>query len=155
MSDRTQLIAGIRQFADWLETHPEVTAPTNPRFLLPLSTNQAVTNFAAEHGLTTAADDEGNLSAELVFGPVVYRVYGYTDFEEHRATIAERNAREWAAENGLQITPSTCARCRQQFDDADTHWDGHGRHKQSDYCRHCVSSCHDSEIADHRCVICA
>ncbi|PJN22403.1 hypothetical protein [Kitasatospora sp. CB02891] len=108
MSDRTDLIAGIRQFADWLEATPDVPAPTSPRFLLPLSTNSAVIAFASEHGLTTTADAEGNLSAALTFGSVTYEAYGYVDFEEHRAAIAERNARTWAAENGLQITSSAC-----------------------------------------------
>ncbi|KDN84397.1 hypothetical protein [Kitasatospora cheerisanensis] len=155
MSDRAQLINGIRQFADWLEANPDVAAPSNPRFLLPLSTNSAVAVFAAEHSLTTTSDAEGNLSAVLTFGPLSYEAYGYVDFEEHRAALEEKNARDWAAKNGLRITTGTCARCKRPFDASDTRWDGHDRYKQTDYCRNCVDRCHDSEIADHRCVICA
>ncbi len=157
MSDRTQLTTGLRQFADWLETHPDVTPPRNPRFLLPLSTNQAVVDFAAEHGLTTTADTEGNLSASLVFGSVTYEAYGYVDFATHLAAREEKDARDWADQHGLQITPraDTCARCKRPFDPADTRFDGLARFDQTEHCRGCVSRCHDAESADHRCVICA
>lgn len=48
-----------------------------------------------------------------------------------------------------------CAKCRQPFDAADTRFDGHARYHLTPYCRGCVDRCHDNEIADHRCVICA
>ncbi|MFI1520627.1 hypothetical protein [Kitasatospora cineracea] len=105
MSKRDQIITGIRQFADWLEANPEIDAPIDPHFLVPLSTNSAVTEFAAEHGLTTTADAEGNLSATLVFAGVRYQAYGYVDFEAHRQAREEKNARTWADKHGLQITP--------------------------------------------------
>jgi len=48
-----------------------------------------------------------------------------------------------------------CGKCQQPFDPTDTRFDGHARHRETPYCRRCVDLCHDSEIADHRCVICA
>lgn len=48
-----------------------------------------------------------------------------------------------------------CAKCRLPFDPADQRFDGAARYQDTAYCRRCVNHCHDSEIADHRCVICA
>jgi len=48
-----------------------------------------------------------------------------------------------------------CGKCRQPFDPADTSFDGRARYHLTPYCRGCVDRCHDNEIADHRCVICA
>lgn len=48
-----------------------------------------------------------------------------------------------------------CGKCRQPFDSTDTRFDGHARFYLTPYCRSCVDACHDTEIADHRCVICA
>ncbi|NJP42291.1 hypothetical protein [Actinacidiphila epipremni] len=48
-----------------------------------------------------------------------------------------------------------CTVCRRPFDPADTRWDGAARHRDTTYCRACVNRCHDTEIADHRCPICA
>lgn len=104
---RAQFIAGLRAFADWLDANPDVEAPRDQRFLLALSINPAVAEFAAQHGLETTADDEGNLSATVTFGPVHYKAYGYTDFAAHCDANAERNARDWADRNGLQIAPQT------------------------------------------------
>jgi hypothetical protein len=101
---RSEFIAGMHAFADWLEANPEVEPPTNERMLLPLHTNSAVQAFAAEHGLNVDHDDEGNASANLMFGPVVYHAYGYVDFAAHLDASDERHARSWAEKNGLQIT---------------------------------------------------
>jgi hypothetical protein len=103
--DRTRFTNALRAFADWLDANPDIDEPRGQRFLLPLHTNQAVTEFAAEHGLTTEADAEGNLAAEITFGPVVYQVYGYVDFAAHRDASNERTARDWAEKHGMQITP--------------------------------------------------
>ncbi|MFD9124928.1 hypothetical protein [Kitasatospora sp. NPDC059571] len=105
MSARARLTNAIRDFADWLDANPQVDAPHAPRFLLPLHTNQAVIDFANEHGLETTADAEGNLSAAVTFGPVVYEAYGYVDFDTHRDACDERTARSWADRTGMQITP--------------------------------------------------
>ncbi|MDQ1037238.1 hypothetical protein QFZ75_003654 [Streptomyces sp. V3I8] len=48
-----------------------------------------------------------------------------------------------------------CGKCKQPFDPADRRFAGRARYGESPYCRGCVGRCHDSEIADHRCVICA
>ncbi|MFJ2579991.1 hypothetical protein [Kitasatospora aureofaciens] len=104
-ANRTSYTAGLREFADWLDTNPDIDAPDGQRFLLPLHTNQDVLDFATDHDLTATADDEGNLSADITFGPVVYHAYGYADFDAHRNACDERTARSWAARTGQQITP--------------------------------------------------
>jgi hypothetical protein len=48
-----------------------------------------------------------------------------------------------------------CGKCKTPFDPADARFDGHARHRDTPWCRRCVDFCHDTEIADHRCVICA
>ena len=54
-----------------------------------------------------------------------------------------------------QPIEAACAKCRTPFDPTDARFDGHARHSISPYCRRCVDFCRDTEIADHRCVICA
>ncbi|MEU4348279.1 hypothetical protein [Streptomyces sp. NPDC023838] len=51
--------------------------------------------------------------------------------------------------------PAACAKCRQPFDPDDARFDGHARYSLTPYCRRCIDRCHDTESADHRCVICA
>lgn len=46
-----------------------------------------------------------------------------------------------------------CAKCKRPFDPGDTAFDGNARHADSPFCRGCVDACHDTEIADHWCVI--
>jgi hypothetical protein len=48
-----------------------------------------------------------------------------------------------------------CGKCKTPFDPDDARFDGHARHRDTPWCRRCVDFCHDTEIADHRCVICA
>lgn len=72
---------------------------------------------------------------------------------------------EWAARPGVWCpgisyaeeppAAEACGKCRRPFDPADTRFDGRAQHKLTPYCRRCVDLCHDNEIADHRCVICA
>ncbi|MFF1604186.1 hypothetical protein ACFVYV_43375 [Streptomyces mirabilis] len=61
-----------------------------------------------------------------------------------------------AAEEQPAIAVSeACGKCKRPFDPADTAFDGRARYHLTPYCRGCVDLCHDTEIADHRCVICA
>jgi hypothetical protein len=107
ISDRKQeSIAGLRAFADFLESNPSLPVLTDQRLLVPLHTNQAVQEFAAEHGLTVEYDEEGNAHTQLEFGPVMYYAYGYVDFREHCERDAEKRAREWAGRNGLELRPA-------------------------------------------------
>ncbi|GAA1164383.1 hypothetical protein F4556_002388 [Kitasatospora gansuensis] len=101
--DRTHFLTGMRQFTDWLTANPDCPAPRDERILLFLATNQAVTEFATRYDLDPKADAEGNLSVNLTFGPIVYHVYGYVDFNAHCAASDERQARTWAAGQGLEI----------------------------------------------------
>jgi len=102
-TDRAAFTAGLRKFADWLDANPQYPTGGSQRILLALHTNQAVEEFAARHGLDTAADAEGNLSADVAFGPITYHAYGYVDFDAHCAADDEKRARRWAAKNGIDL----------------------------------------------------
>ncbi|AZM54136.1 hypothetical protein DMA15_17460 [Streptomyces sp. WAC 01529] len=103
---RSEFIAGLLQFADFLEATPSVPCTIDQRFLLPMSTNTAVEEFAAAHGLVVEYDDAGNANADLQFGPITYRAYGYVDFDAHYARRQEEQARTWAASHGLALRPA-------------------------------------------------
>ncbi|MFE2967541.1 hypothetical protein ACFXKC_28485 [Streptomyces sp. NPDC059340] len=60
-----------------------------------------------------------------------------------------------AAEQPAVEASEACGKCKQPFDPSDTRFDGRARYHLTPYCRGCVDRCHDTEIADHRCVICA
>ncbi|WP_133258170.1 hypothetical protein [Streptomyces sp. V2] len=105
ISKRAELIAGLRGLADALESDVSLPLPVGQTLHVPLSTNAAVEEFAAERGLTVEYDGEGNASVDIAFGPMTYDAYGYVDFGEHQKRRAERNARDWAERNGLEIRP--------------------------------------------------
>lgn len=105
-SERAQFITGMRDFADWLEQNPDVRDPGSQRFLLSLTTNPAVEEFAARHGLTVTVDNDGNAFTDISFGPVTYHAYGYADFDQFVADQAEQDARQWADKNGMTIQPA-------------------------------------------------
>lgn len=100
---RAVYVAGLREFADFLESNPDVTVPDGQRLLLSLSTNPVVEEYAAEHGLTVDYDNEGNASADMRFGAIRFHAYGYVDFAKHCEANDERGARTWADRNGLEI----------------------------------------------------
>lgn len=104
-SARDTYIASLREFADWLEQHPDVKTPSSNRFLLPMTTNPPVAEFAAEHGLTVEVDSNGNTEAVLNFGSIKYVAYGYADFNEFCKQNSENQARSWANENGMVLQP--------------------------------------------------
>jgi len=62
-----------------------------------------------------------------------------------------------AAEEDQPVVDASerCGKCKQPFDPDDKRFDGLARYYLTPYCRGCVDRCHDTEIADHRCVICA
>lgn len=109
IADRAEYTGSLRRFADWLDANPQCPTPGSQKFLLPLNTNAAVREFADQFGLEVAADAEGNLSTDTVFGPITYHAYGYTDFAAHMAADSERRARTWAAKNGLDLVPHDAA----------------------------------------------
>lgn len=108
-TDRAEYTASLRQFADWLDKHTDYPIPSTRQLLLSLGTNEAVRGFADRFGLEVSADGEGNLSAEIGFGPISYHAYGYTDFTAHCAADSERRARSWADEKGLEFVPKAGA----------------------------------------------
>ncbi|MFE0137665.1 hypothetical protein ACFWY6_39830 [Streptomyces sp. NPDC059037] len=102
--ERQARIDGLRALADWLESTQTAPVAYGPdRFVVPLHTNEAVEEFAADHELTVEYDDEGNARSTIEFGSVVYQVYGYVNFAEHCERGAERQARTWAERQGLEI----------------------------------------------------
>lgn len=92
-----------------------------------------------EYWEARAETDPAKLRAELVQVAAVCAAW-----------IADIDSRGAAEE-----PPAACAKCRQPFDPTDTRFDGRAQHATTPYCRACVDFCHDTEIADHRCVICA
>jgi hypothetical protein len=97
---------GLSALAGWLTEH-EITPPrTGKRIIHPLHTNSAVAEFATRYGLPVVYDAEGNASASIAFGPISYQAYGYVDFDEHCRTHAERDARAYAAANGVALVPA-------------------------------------------------
>jgi len=103
--NRTEYIAGLRDLADWLEQNPETAVPAVADILLPLMTNEAVEAHAASNGLEVRYDSAGNASAVSQFGPIIFRAYGYADWDQHYAQSQERHARAWADENDMVIEP--------------------------------------------------
>lgn len=77
--------------------------------------------------------------------------------------LAKRDAETGRGDEALRkfltdpetVPTEACAKCKTPFDPNDTRFDGRARHSTTQYCRRCVDACHDNEIADHRCVICA
>ena len=58
-----------------------------------------------------------------------------------------------AQDEHLVAAVESCAKCRRPFDPTDTKMDGAAQQKATPFCRECVARCHDTEIADHWCVI--
>ncbi|MFC9681319.1 hypothetical protein [Streptomyces sp. NPDC056948] len=96
-----------------------------------------------------AAIDAGDYETGAV--PEGYGWYGETveavEFEQRPMTVLSWEPVEEPAD--------ACGKCKTPFDPADTRFDGHAQHGVTPYCRRCIDRCHDNEIADHRCVICA
>ncbi|MFJ8992653.1 hypothetical protein ACIRQH_19930 [Streptomyces sp. NPDC102279] len=74
---------------------------------------------------------------------------------EHVLSIKPQLLFEYDESTAAEQPAESCGKCRQPFDPADTRSVGTARHRDTAYCRGCVTRCHDTEIADHRCVICA
>jgi hypothetical protein len=86
-----------------------------------------------------AEDDPAKLRAELV--QVAAVAVNWIEAIDRRAPVEEQPAAD---------ASEACGKCRRPFDPADN-----ARYHLTPYCRGCVNRCTDSEIADHRCVICA
>jgi len=59
-----------------------------------------------------------------------------------------------AAGDSVDDARPICLKCKIPFDPTDTSSEGSAMHGGGPFCRHCVTLCHDSEIADHRCMVC-
>lgn len=107
MSARDEYAASLRAFADWVENEAVeadlMSALQSQKFLLALSENPAVVEFAAKHKADVKFDDEGNASCDLTFGSITCHAYGYVDFDQHIRDAEEKYARRWANENGMEI----------------------------------------------------
>lgn len=74
---------------------------------------------------------------------------------EELQRISER-IQALVVQEGTVQEQAACGKCQTPFDADDPRYPGRARYTRvSRYCRSCVYQCHDTEIADHRCVICA
>lgn len=69
------------------------------------------------------------------------------------ATVLPEYLRKRGGEQATETAP-VCGRCGRPFDQADTHFDGHGQYLNSGFCRACINRCHESTDFMHACVIC-
>ena len=106
--ERDAFVDGLRQFADFLDSHPDVETPRDEKFLLALHTIDAVVSFAArfDRADEVQIDADGNASFELAFGPIVYHAYGYADFDDFCNRLYESRARDWAAKHNMALIPA-------------------------------------------------
>lgn len=105
--DRSAVTAGLRAFADWLDANPEIPWARNwGEILMPLTTKERLDEVAQLLGaeVSEASHNPGQHEFTVEFGPITARLYGYDDFDAHRAQNAEKQARTWADGNGKQIT---------------------------------------------------
>jgi len=123
--------------ADWLWVRRE---PTGTRWAI-------LASHRSSAGDRMAYVD-GRWQPLPVAGPAGRWAYATADDALRTAT---RLAKEMAS--GDQIA-AACGRCRRLFDPSDTRFDGHGRHRDTPWCRECVDRCHDSTDAFHKCPIC-
>jgi len=107
--DQAAYVSGLIELAGWLSQNPDGIPGIRARLLLPLSTNAAVEDFAARHGLSVSYDDEGNASAGLAFGRVVFDAYGYVDFDEHCERTDREAAERFATRHGLALVSADTA----------------------------------------------
>lgn len=107
MTNRDEYITGLRELADWLEKHPEVATPDYVADIsVPLMDNASVEAYAAAAGLDVAYDADGNASADIAFGPITYRAYGYADWETWIKQQHAKRAHSWADAHGMNIVPA-------------------------------------------------
>jgi hypothetical protein len=107
MNARDEYVAGLRALANWLEQSPLAPVPEyQERLLVPLTTNRAVEEAAADLGLDAELDSDGNASIEFTFGPITYHIYGYADYGQFSDALDERQARGWAEKNDMEIVPA-------------------------------------------------
>lgn len=108
------------------------------------------------HQLTWSAGEQPIVRVHFAFHERMHpeaRDYLVTAVGEALQAEMERAAAGPAATE--QPADEVCGKCRTPFNAADTRYDGDARFYLTPYCRRCVAGCHDTEIADHRCVICA
>lgn len=104
--ERDAYIAGLREIADWLEQNPDAAFPRYSTDInVPLMDNAKVEEFASAVGAEIGFDENGNASADIKFGSIVYHAYGYADWDRHIADRSESQARTWADENDMVIQP--------------------------------------------------
>lgn len=112
--------------------------------------------FAAVHAVALPLVAEvRRLRAELRIGTPWTCPTCSKENSRNVCVICETDRPDPAEEQPAAEERAACGKCRTPFDPADTRFDGAARYSLTPYCRGCVDRCHDTEIADHRCVICA
>lgn len=95
---RAEFVAGLRAFADLLDTDPSIPTPTYTADIWAhiqehgtgLNQDQryaVVHDFADAHGVTVTEDHKGDRSARKLFGPVLLRVHAYADNKPAARTV--------------------------------------------------------------------
>ncbi|HEV2636311.1 MAG TPA: hypothetical protein VGX23_14250 [Actinocrinis sp.] len=114
---RAAFVAGLRAFADLLESDHSIPSPVradlwafiqeydtgldqDQRFVL-------VHDFADAHGVQVTEDDKANRAAEKKFGPVLLRVHAYADKKPDAHIVARPVARPATAACPRQAEPET------------------------------------------------
>jgi hypothetical protein len=94
---RAEFIAGLRAFADLVETDPSIPTPIDIDVWSFISSYhfglkqderfELVHDFADAHGVTVTEDRDGDRTAEKHFGPVHLRVIGCADEKPKGQTV--------------------------------------------------------------------
>jgi hypothetical protein len=161
---------GLRAFAEAVDTerqaqlakfgdqhHPDGTAADFTARAMRDSA-RVVCDAKAQRGALTWADvlDEEYWEARAETDPAKLRAELVQVAAVCAAWITDLDSRTTAAQPAVEEQPAeVCGKCRRPFDSGDDRYDGRARFYLTPYCRRCVAACHDNEIADHRCVICA
>ncbi len=83
-TEREKLITGIRDFATWLETNPEIPAPMSPRFDVWVSTREEAAEISKRMGRVEKHAFQEAFWVRKTFGPVQF------DINLDRSAVCER-----------------------------------------------------------------
>lgn len=99
-SKRAELVAGLRELADWYERHPDVPLPPYPTWTHCVLADE---DEAGQYEVVRVADaldvpcrfKAGSADADREFGPVTFRAYYVSrqrseDYEQELRYLAER-----------------------------------------------------------------
>ncbi len=105
-TERAEFIAGLRAFADLIESDPLIPSPKSAdlwAFIQEHNTGLAqderyaiVHDFADAHDVAVTEDYKGDRSADKRFGPVLLRVVAFADKKPEARTVTRPHTRQTA-----------------------------------------------------------